>query len=193
MRNNRNNGRFNNNFRRHNNHNNNHNHNNSPQVNRNTMFDSNGPSGKIRGTAFQLYEKYDKTAKDFVSQGDDIVGEICSQYADHFFRVHLSTMPAERESAERGDSQQPEESAGSDQHQRPSRSQRAAMHNNKREAVVDNEPPASQITTEFTVPNVEQMDLSIPIAVMASDNQKADEFKQRGRGRPRKVQLEAGE
>ena len=50
-------------------------------------FDSNGPGGRLRGNANQLYEKYLTLARDATGSGDRIVAENFFQHADHYFRV----------------------------------------------------------------------------------------------------------
>ncbi|GHU02272.1 hypothetical protein FACS1894186_6630 [Alphaproteobacteria bacterium] len=173
---------------------------------RSTIFDSSGPTGKIRGTALQLLEKYSGSAKDFASSGDDIQAEICRQYADHYTRLQNQAIAWERENQPAGegdgDARGGEDSAdspeGTAREQRPSRSERAESYGRGRDEGRDGrgnrdgrdrdrsrrgdrdredsldasgddkpaEPPASQIQTEFTVPGVEKMDLSIPISVL---------------------------
>ncbi|MBR5130570.1 MAG: DUF4167 domain-containing protein [Alphaproteobacteria bacterium] len=54
---------------------------------RNTALDSNGPCGKLHGTALQLFEKYQVAAKDAQIQNDAILAETCLQYADHYMRL----------------------------------------------------------------------------------------------------------
>ena len=54
---------------------------------KNTVFDSSGPCGRLRGTAVQLAEKYQTAAKD-ARHNDTILGEICLQYADHYQRLY---------------------------------------------------------------------------------------------------------
>jgi hypothetical protein len=49
-------------------------------------FDSNGPSGRLRGNASQLYEKYQNLGRD-ASSSDRIVAENLLQHAEHYFRV----------------------------------------------------------------------------------------------------------
>lgn len=56
-------------------------------LNRNHVFDSNGPDVRIRGTAQQLFEKYLQHGRDAVSSGDRISAESFFQYADHYSRI----------------------------------------------------------------------------------------------------------
>ena len=54
---------------------------------RGSTFESNGPEGKIRGTAFQVIEKYQALAQDALSSGDRISAENFFQHAEHYYRV----------------------------------------------------------------------------------------------------------
>lgn len=78
--------------RNHNNFNNNRRFNNQP--NRNTVYDSIGPAGRLRGTAFQLMEKYLSAAKELMSS-DRVLAENCLQHADHYSRLNALAIAAE--------------------------------------------------------------------------------------------------
>ncbi len=54
---------------------------------RHNNFDSNGPEGRVRGNAHQVYEKYIGLARDALSSGDRVSAENYYQYAEHYFRV----------------------------------------------------------------------------------------------------------
>ncbi len=54
---------------------------------RGSTFESNGPEGKIRGTAFQVIEKYQALAQDALLAGDRIGAENFFQHAEHYYRV----------------------------------------------------------------------------------------------------------
>ncbi|MBT5413756.1 MAG: DUF4167 domain-containing protein [Rhodospirillaceae bacterium] len=54
---------------------------------RNNSFDSNGPSGRIRGNAVQVFEKYQALARDAQSAGDRITAENLFQHAEHYYRI----------------------------------------------------------------------------------------------------------
>ncbi|MFA7275968.1 MAG: DUF4167 domain-containing protein [Pseudobdellovibrionaceae bacterium] len=56
-------------------------------TNKNKVFDSNGPDVRIRGTAYQIVEKYLTLAKDSSSAGDRVLAESYLQYAEHYQRV----------------------------------------------------------------------------------------------------------
>lgn len=60
--------------------------------NRQQTFDSNGPSVRIRGNAFQVHEKYLGLARDASSAGDRIAAENYYQHAEHYFRLHSLDM-----------------------------------------------------------------------------------------------------
>ncbi len=51
------------------------------------VFDSNGPDVRIRGTAWQVHEKYLALAKDANSSGDLIMAENYMQHAEHYQRI----------------------------------------------------------------------------------------------------------
>ncbi len=55
--------------------------------NRNQTFDSNGPDVRIRGTAFQVNEKYQALARDASASGDRIMAENYLQHAEHYHRI----------------------------------------------------------------------------------------------------------
>jgi hypothetical protein len=55
--------------------------------NKNRVYDSNGPDVRIRGTAFQIVEKYSALAKDAHAAGDRVMSESYLQYAEHYQRM----------------------------------------------------------------------------------------------------------
>ncbi len=56
-------------------------------MNRNHVFDSNGPDMRLRGTAQQLFEKYLQLGRDATSGGDRVMAESYFQHAEHYFRI----------------------------------------------------------------------------------------------------------
>ncbi len=54
---------------------------------RHQTFDSNGPEVRVRGNAFQVYEKYLALARDASSAGDRIAAENYFQHAEHYYRI----------------------------------------------------------------------------------------------------------
>jgi len=59
----------------------------SPSSLRHQSFDSNGPDVRVRGNAWQVYEKYQSLARDAQSAGDRVLAENYLQYAEHYYRV----------------------------------------------------------------------------------------------------------
>jgi hypothetical protein len=89
---------------------------------RTQTFDSNGPSVKIRGNAYQVFERYLALAREAQSSGDRIASENFYQHAEHYFRVMNAQgeglqgqqrpqqqTPMDGEMAHDGDSEQPDE------------------------------------------------------------------------------------
>jgi len=56
-------------------------------LNRNHVFDSNGPDVRLRGTAQQLFEKYLQLGRDSTGAGDRVQAEGFFQHAEHYFRI----------------------------------------------------------------------------------------------------------
>jgi len=54
---------------------------------RSTTFDSNGPNVKIRGNAYQVFERYIALAREAQAAGDRIAAENLYQHAEHYFRI----------------------------------------------------------------------------------------------------------
>src|ERR1700722_6578840 len=73
---------------RNNNPNNNQNNNGRPRIpHRSQTFDSNGPGIKIRGNAYQVFERYVALAREAGSSGDRVAAENFYQHAEHYFRI----------------------------------------------------------------------------------------------------------
>lgn len=71
--------------------------------NRNQTFDSNGPDVRIRGTAFQVNEKYQALARDATASGDRIMAENYLQHAEHYHRIIASINEAHTQSQQQPD------------------------------------------------------------------------------------------
>ncbi|MCL2469202.1 MAG: DUF4167 domain-containing protein [Alphaproteobacteria bacterium] len=54
---------------------------------RHQTFDSNGPDVRVRGNAWQVYEKYQLLARDAQSAGDRVMAENYRQHAEHYYRI----------------------------------------------------------------------------------------------------------
>jgi hypothetical protein len=50
-------------------------------------FDSSGPNVKIRGNAYQVFERYVALAREAATSGDRIAAENLYQHAEHYFRI----------------------------------------------------------------------------------------------------------
>ncbi|MCL2505604.1 MAG: DUF4167 domain-containing protein [Alphaproteobacteria bacterium] len=50
-------------------------------------FDSNCGELRVKGTAWQVYEKYQVLARDSASSGDRILAENYLQHAEHYYRI----------------------------------------------------------------------------------------------------------
>jgi hypothetical protein len=62
---------------------------------RNQTFESNGPDGKIRGTAQQVLDRYLALGRDATSSGDPVAAESFFQHAEHYFRMLSAEGPQE--------------------------------------------------------------------------------------------------
>jgi len=121
-----------------NNPNNNPNNQNRPRgPNRIQTFDSSGPSVKIRGNAYQVFERYVALAREAALSGDRIAAENLYQHAEHYFRVMNAnggdgqgqpprpTTPADTEMTV------PESEMGDHQQQQPHQQQHHQHHQNQ--------------------------------------------------------------
>lgn len=66
------------------------NNNNRRSGNGNRSYDSNGPDGKIRGSATQVYDKYISLGRDAQTSGDHVDAENYFQHAEHYYRIMLA-------------------------------------------------------------------------------------------------------
>ncbi len=62
-----------------------------PNVNR--SLESTGPEVKIRGTAMQIYDKYQTLARDAQTSGDRVRAESLLQHAEHYYRLMKAQQP----------------------------------------------------------------------------------------------------
>jgi hypothetical protein len=85
-------------------------------LNRNHVFDSNGPEIRIRGTAQQLFEKYLQLGRDATSGGDRVTAEAFFQHAEHYFRILNAMNQAQQQGQQNGQ--------GGQQQQHPQSNQR---------------------------------------------------------------------
>lgn len=66
----------------------------------NRSFDSNGPSGKLRGTPAQLSEKYQAMARDARVGRDRVLVENYFQHAEHYQRLANEILEAQTQAGE---------------------------------------------------------------------------------------------
>lgn len=92
-------------------------------LNRNHVFDSNGPDLRVRGTAQQLFEKYLQLGRDATSSGDRVMAESYFQHAEHYFRILNAMNQAAQQSAPQGG----QVNGGNGQHRRQSVEQPAGQ------------------------------------------------------------------
>lgn len=67
---------------------------------RNQTFDSNGPEGRVRGSATQVLDRYLAQARDAQAADDGVLAENLFQHAEHYYRV-LSAANAQFEQQQR--------------------------------------------------------------------------------------------
>lgn len=84
-------------------------------LNRNHVFDSNGPDLRIRGTAQQLFEKYLQLGRDATSSGDRVMAEGYFQHAEHYFRILNAIAQAAQQT--QANQQQPHHNTQRNRHQ----------------------------------------------------------------------------
>ena len=72
----------------------------------NRSYDSNGPDVRVRGTASQVYDKYQALARDAMSAGDRVMAENYLQHAEHYYRIVLSHQPPQTEQTPTSDSEE---------------------------------------------------------------------------------------
>jgi hypothetical protein len=81
---------------------NNQNNANRPRVpHRMQTFDSSGPNVKIRGNAFQVFERYVALAREASVSGDRVAAENLYQHAEHYFRIMNANGDAQSQGAPR--------------------------------------------------------------------------------------------
>lgn len=124
----------------------------------NGNFDSIGPSVRIKGSARQVFEKYQQMAREIRGSDERVLMENYYQHADHYFRIWLADN--EREQAQAGnaadanatdkgndDAQSLKEAAGKDQKRTGRTSPRQPKQTNSKETN-PKETRASEHNTE---------------------------------------------
>ncbi len=104
-------------------------------LNRNHVFDSNGPDLRIRGTAQQLFEKYLQLGRDATSSGDRVMAEGYFQHAEHYFRIINAINQATQQNQSNGHAPQP-----APQHNGPSHPEESAEESDEQRGNADDQP-----------------------------------------------------
>jgi hypothetical protein len=81
-------------------HQHNNNNNNRGKHTRTKVYESNGPDSKIRGTAYQITEKYELLAKDAERSGNIVLAENYRQHGEHYQRI-INVFEAENEAVQK--------------------------------------------------------------------------------------------
>lgn len=102
----------------------------------NRSYDSNGPDGKIRGSATQVYEKYTSLAVDASTSGDYVGAENFYQHAEHYLRIMLANNLVKSEKTS-------EQSAGEENDTDSSDDKSESLENTKDNS--ENQKPSSKV------------------------------------------------
>jgi len=126
-------------------------------VNVNRALDSNGPDVRIRGTANQIYDKYQTLARDATSAGDRVKAESYLQHAEHYFRLIKSMQPANTPNQTAAPGDQPDvderedsnesdgDSSREEQNSRPNGRQRDQNRDNRRRRQDTDKSPSETV------------------------------------------------
>ncbi|MEO3427212.1 DUF4167 domain-containing protein [Pelagibius sp. CAU 1746] len=143
-------------------------------------FDSNGPDGRVRGNARQVYEKYLTLARDATSAGDRVAAEAYYQHAEHYFRI-LSDSTDPQAGGRRQEERQPQQSYnGADGEEANGNAVAAAEDAAKNNgAVLEAQQPAAERPgaeqPEVSQPGAEQPEIGgAPAPVAAADGQNGE-------------------
>ena len=121
---------------------------------RGSTFESNGPEGKIRGTAFQVIEKYQALAQDALSSGDRIGAENFFQHAEHYYRVVAANGWDQRGQRPQGQqhqqNQQPQPQQRVEPEQKPAGEQEPAANTEPKTQVATADEPAADTVEEHS-------------------------------------------
>ena len=119
---------------------------------RGSTFESNGPEGKIRGTAFQVIEKYQALAQDALSAGDRIGAENFFQHAEHYYRVVAANGWDQRGQRPHGQqpqqAQQPQPQQRAEPEQKPGGEREPAANAAPQTPVAAADEPAADVAEE---------------------------------------------
>lgn len=79
--------------------------------NANRSMESSGPDVKVRGTAKQIFDKYETLARDAASSGHRVKAENYRQHAEHYLRIVNAIEAAKEKAREEAEAQAQSESA----------------------------------------------------------------------------------
>jgi Domain of unknown function (DUF4167) len=136
----------------------------SPNGNRN--YDSNGPDGKIRGTALQVYDKYIAAATDAQTSGDRVAAENYFQHAEHYFRIVAANNAAKQEKMSEQQTQQP---SNAQEGESKENTQGQESPNNTENRNISN--PANSANGEKKLPIVDLSTTEQPVIEMPIDTE----------------------
>jgi hypothetical protein len=103
-------------------------------------FDSNGPNVKIRGNAYQVFERYVALAREAAASGDRITAENLYQHAEHYFRVMNANGDANAHGAPRPTTPADVEAGGGFEGERPETDE-ALVQSSAPPVPADDQPP----------------------------------------------------
>ena len=122
-------------------------------LNRNHVFDSNGPEIRIRGTAQQLFEKYLQLGRDATSSGDRVTAEAFFQHAEHYFRILNAMNQAQQQQGnQRRGFQQGDGYQGNEDGQSPGDSEEAETRSDPRAPGMGEQPEPREIPISAAPP-----------------------------------------
>lgn len=150
---------------------NNNNNRRSPNGNRN--YDSNGPDGKIRGTALQVYDKYIAVATDAQTAGDRVAAENYFQHAEHYFRIVAANNAAKQEKM----SEQQAQSSGQDSDNKDSSRAQSNSHNSdtRNNTVAADPENAGDASAAIDLSTTEQPVVDLPAEVKTEVSVSSDD------------------
>lgn len=168
--------------------------------NPNRALDSNGPDVRIRGTANQIYDKYQALARDASSAGDRIKAESYLQHAEHYYRLIRAALPTPAQNQQpsaNGEEGQPavdgDNPGQSDNQRAPQQreNRRPPRNNDRQNGAADDASPGEQSQPASSAPEPVAEDSSEPEAPAKAARSKSDpdsveEKKPRRRRAPRK-------
>lgn len=124
-------------------------------LNRNHVFDSNGPDVRIRGTAQQLSEKYLQLGRDATSSGDRVMAEAYFQHAEHYFRILNAMNQAQQQSQQQnGQGRRPYQGGGGEDGGQPAAASSESDEGESRAPGTGDQPESREIPIAAAPPEV---------------------------------------